>query len=185
MTTTKDINWGKVLNSLKVTGRWYRPKVGRTQVRLLLPDDTEPRNFFREVQTSYNGNVRTKYMVLALIFSGEGATPEMAETATPLIITKTVLKGIVSLLAEGYDLFGPDGHGVTITRTGKGLNTDYSVLPSRKPVDIPEDIAWPQESLDELAEDFTESSLRRDEERMQEKKQKQGNNPDMPFNEDF
>jgi hypothetical protein len=183
MTTTKDINWTKVLNSLKTTSRWVMPKNGRTKARLVLPDENDPRHFYEEVKNSYMGNVRSKYMVFALLFEGENVTPEMSTTVTPLVVPKTVLKGIISLLAEGYDLFGPDGHGITVTRTGKGLNTSYSVLPSRKPVDLPEDMAWPEESIEELADDFTETSMRRDEERIQEDEQQ--DKPDMPFSEDF
>jgi hypothetical protein len=44
-------------------------------------------------------------------------------------------------------------------------------------------MAWPEESIEELADDFTETSMRRDEERIQEDEQQ--DKPDMPFSEDF
>ena len=169
----EEIDWNEILNELKTTGQWYRPKDGRTRVRLVLPEDTNPREFFKEVQSSYNGNIKTRYMVLGLILDGTGATEEMSTTVTPIVIAKTVLKGIVSLLAEGYELFGEDGHGVTINRSGQGLNTDYSILPSRKPVDLPDDITWPTETFEEMAEQFSTQSFERDKNRS-EGKQKSG-----------
>ena len=162
----KEIQWGEILSSLSSSSMYFRPKEGRTRVRLLLPKGEAPTKFYREVQTSYNGKVKPRYLVMALIFDGEGVSPEMAKTATPMVIAKTVLKGIISLLVEGYDLFDPEeGHGLTIIRTGQGLNTDYSVMPSQKPIPIPADITWPSDDFDTIAETFTQGSFEMDKQR--------------------
>ena len=160
----EDVDWGKLLNELNASSRWYRPKEGRTRLRLVLQKGDHPSRFYREVQSSFNGKIKTRYMVLALVIEGNGAKEEMAYTVTPVILAKTVVKGIISLLAESYDLFGVEGYGVTITRSGQGLETDYSVMPSKHPVTLPNEIVWPKESLDELATTFTTSSASRDQE---------------------
>ncbi len=160
----EQVDWGTILNQLNSASKWFRPKEGRTRLRLVLQKGDQPQQFYREVQSSFNGKVKSRFMVLALVLEGNGAKEEMTYTVTPVVLPKTVLKGLVSLLAEGYDLFSPDGHGVTLTRTGQGLDTDYSVMPSKNPVALPAEIIWPDEPFDQLAESFTQGSLSRDSE---------------------
>lgn len=110
-------------------------KPGKKRLRLLSPEDHPP--YHREVTTEYMGRKRTKYMTLAW-------APQDEEDETPvkgLLMAKTVWKGIVTLQAEGYELFHPEeGHGITIVRSGAGLDTDYTVLPSKQAVEVPDEV---------------------------------------------
>lgn len=151
--------WQNLLDQMNSSGNFYRLKEGKTRLRLIAPQervDQKPVIFFEEVQSTFRGRTKTKYMILCLVLEGKGAKPEMATTVTPVIVTKTVIKGILGLLAEGYDLFDPtEGYGFSINRTGSGLETDYSVLASRKPVPLDADsIVLPQKTITELAADY-------------------------------
>lgn len=154
--------WGDLLDQLSVGGNFYRLKEGTTKLRLVqLPTmkakKGQPFVFYGEVQTSYRGNERTRFVIPALVLEGKGARPEMSKKVTPVVITKTILKGILGLLAEGYELFDlKEGYGIAIKRTGTGLNTDYAVLPSRNPQPMPEDFELPGEkvTIDEMASEF-------------------------------
>lgn len=168
----EEIKWGEILRQLESSSAWFRPKDGRTRMRLVLPPGESPHKFYREVQTSFQGNLKTRFMLMALLFAGEGVTEEMSAKVTPVIVAKTVLKGILSLLVEGYDLLGPEANGITIIRTGQGLNTDYSVMPSKNPIPLPENITYFADSFDEAAENFTRGALEMD--------KKRGENP-VPF----
>ena len=180
-----EVDWGGILSSLSSSSMFFRPKEGRTRAKLVLPEGEEPRNFFREVTTSYSGKQKTRYMMLAVLFDGEGVSPQMASMVTPIVVAKTVLKGVVSLLVEGYELFGDKGHGITIIRTGQGLNTDYSVMPSKKVIPVPDDLVWPEEEFDLIAENFTIGSLEFDAQRSNQTIEKTSSKASGNILEDF
>lgn len=151
--------WQNLLDQLNTSSYFFRPKEGSTRLRLIpLPGmdyEAEGFQFWAEAQTNFRGQVRTKFVIAALILEAKGARPEMATTVTPVIISKAVLKGILGLLAEGYDLFGPEGYGITLKRSGQGLETDYAVMPSKNPVKVnEEDIDVPDMTLEEMAAEF-------------------------------
>ncbi len=157
--------WQDLLDQLNTSGNFYRPKEGDTNVRLIplegMDYESKGFKFWAEVQTTFRGNTRTKYVVPALILTGKGATEAMKTTVTTLVLAKKALKQIIGLLAEGYDLFGPEGFGVKIKRSGQSLDTDYTCLPSKNPVPIDGDeIEGYEQSVDEMAKAFEEWSNR-------------------------
>lgn len=153
--------WQDLLDQINTSGNFFRPKEGSTRIRLIPLPGMEPDadgafQFWEEVQTNFRGQIRTKFVIAGLILEAKGARPEMATSVTPIVISKSVLKGILGLLAEGYELFDlTEGYGITLKRSGQGLDTDYAVMPSKNPVVVKEeDIEIPQKTLAELAEDF-------------------------------
>ena len=127
----KEIDWGNVLDSLQSgSGDWLFVKPGKTRLRLLQsPQDALP---FTEVTTSYRGNTRTKFMILA--YDGEAEE----QNIQGLVIPKTAFKALTAMLADGFDFFHPtEGYGITILKTGSGFGTEYSVLPSKRALPVP------------------------------------------------
>lgn len=154
-------SWDDLLDQLGNTGNFYRIKEGTTKLRLVqLPSMKVKKGesfvFWGEATTSYRGNQRSRFVIPALVLEGKNTREGMDTTATTVVIPKTILKGILGLLAEGYDLFDPKaGYGLMIKRTGSGLNTDYTVLPSRNPQPLPEDVVIPKDmNLDAMASEF-------------------------------
>lgn len=145
--------WSQVLDSLKTGGPFVFPKEGKTRIRLVLPKDEDELSFYREVVNSYG---RSRYLVLAIV--PDSPDPDVIK---PVVLPKTVLTGIISALSEGYDLLGEEAHGLTINRSGSGFNSEYSVLPSNKAHILSDDVKWPDQDLDELAEEFTKSAAKR------------------------
>lgn len=152
-------DWQKVLDNLATSGNFYRVKEGRTRIRLVAVP-AESSDFFVEVNSTFRGKVRSKFLITGLVLDGKGAKEESAYTVTPIIVSKTVLKAIIGLLAEGYDLLSPDGYGLTLSRTGQGLDTEYTVMPSKNPIPYPEELVEPSQSLAEMALEFEEWSSR-------------------------
>lgn len=108
-------------------------------------------HFYREVINSYG---RTKYLILAVVISSDEE-----DLVRPVILPKTPLQDILSILAEGYDLFDPEeGFGISINRTGSGLDSKYSVLPSKKAFPLADELEWPPEDLDEFADLFAKNA---------------------------
>lgn len=153
--------WNSVLQDLDAGGGGYIfPKAGRTRVRLIHNPDE---GYVEEVINRYG---RSRYMILAVRADDE------AEEVRGLLATKTVWKSIVQLLAEGYDFWDPEeGYGVTIIRTGTGLqDTTYTVIPSKSPVPLPDSILAMVEdetlpSLEEIAATYTDDSQKQRKER--------------------
>ncbi len=158
--------WNSLLDQLSTNANFVRLKEGTTKVRLvqlpaMVSGEGGSFTFWGEAESEFRGRKKTRYVMAALVFEGSGAKPEMAKVVTPLVVPKTVIKGILTLLAEDYELFDKEkGHGLSLRRTGSGLDTDYSVLPSRKPVPLPADIVMPTITIDEMAEQFEQWATR-------------------------
>lgn len=151
--------WQSLLDQMNSASNFYRPKEGRSRLRLvqmpeMVPDEEGIFQFYAEVQSTFRGKTKSRFLVPALVLDGPGARPEMATKITPVVLPKAVIKGILGLLAEGYDLFSDEGFGITVARTGQGLDTDYNVLPSKNPVALPEGLELPEKTFTEMAEDF-------------------------------
>jgi hypothetical protein len=144
------MNWGDLLERLQsnASTHFIFPKAGRTRVRLLTKPG-EP--FYVEVQAEYQGRSKTKYMLLAIDMGAE----EEDKRPKGLIVSKTVFKSFVSLLTEGHELFDPEkGYGVTIIRSGAGLDTSYSVVPSPKPIHVSQDVIEDCPTFASLQEEY-------------------------------
>ena len=144
-------------------GPFFFPKEGKTRLRLTPQPGTDD-EFYSETRSVFRGKEKVKYIILAYVAgTSQGELPEeMKYKVHPVVISKTVLKSILSLLAEGYDLLDPeDGHGLTLIRTGQKLDTSYNVMPSPSPVPLPDDLEYPDDNLEELARLYYEQSLER------------------------
>lgn len=152
------------LNSLKSSGggKYFFVKEGRTRVRLLgLEDPANPESFYAETTNSYG---KTKFVVFGEVLGTDQGelSPQFAGKVVPIICPKTVIEYILSLLIEGYTLWGDEGaHGITIHRTGSGLDTNYNVIPSSKPIGFTEGVEMPDQSLAEVAIAFADASEER------------------------
>ena len=129
--------WEATLNEFNSQndGPYLFPEVGNTKIRLLLSPEREPALFWQPVVTTYKDKIRTRHMIPCLVADTLGTYQYDLKLA---VVAKTVLKGILTILAGGeYDLLHPEkGHGITIVREGEGLKTKYSVLPSKDPVPV-------------------------------------------------
>lgn len=168
----KPEDWQKILDQVSGgTGLFYFLKEGKTRLRLVTEPGTKTR-WFIETASQFNGTSRTKAIVLAVLAAGKGVTEEMKGKVTPVVVSKSVVVGILNLLAEGYNLFSPTkGYGLTITRTGSGLDTSYNVLPSQEPRPLPDKLEWPKiKTLSGLADQYEEDSAARDGQRTSAKR---------------
>jgi len=135
---TQNSGWGEVLEGLGADDNQYFifPKEGRTRVRLLGHGDT-PADKFREVQSQFQGRVRSRWILMGF------SIPDNAEEAYRLrcvVLSKTAFRSVTTMLHEGYDFFGEGGHGLAILRSDAGGRTNYTVMPSPQPVPIPDEV---------------------------------------------
>jgi hypothetical protein len=145
----------------------YFLKEKTTRLRLVLADSTELPRFWADTEKHYKGKVTTAHLVHAVILKTSKDGDENANPNKVAVIRmpKTVLRGIIGNLAEGFELFDPKlGHGITVERSGGGTaeRTNYNVKVSPKPVAVSEDLEWPERSLEELAEAETKRAKARD-----------------------
>lgn len=159
----EDPDWEEILNQLNQGGDIFFVKDGRTQLRLVPEDPSNKKSFFHETSRLYRGQRRTKYLIRAFL-------PKLDPPGIKAVpVGPTVLKSILGLLAEGYELLDPEeGHGITIVRRGSGLDTSYNVMPSPKPVPMPEEFVDLETSLEEIAEQLEEGDVNRDKNREDE-----------------
>lgn len=155
-------NWGSLLEDLQAGGsaNFIFAKKPRNRIRLI-HDPAQP--YFVEVSSTFRrngevGNTKTKYMVLAI-------EPETDDEDGPkvkgLIVSKTVFRQIVGLLAEGYDFWDPEkGHGITINKTGTGLQTQYTVMPSQKSQPVSKDLMSDLPLLTHLQDEYAKLNAR-------------------------
>lgn len=152
------IDWDRVMDDLQSGGSsdFIFCKQDRTRLRLV---QKEGQPAFTTIPSTYQGRTKDKYMILAV----DMAVDEGERTVRGVILSKTPFKAIVQLLQEGYDFFDPEeGFGVTVRRSGSGLDTQYAVMPSQKP--LPMDPEWIEENsptFDDLKEKYAEMSARR------------------------
>lgn len=156
--------WQKMLDDLPSGqgGPFFFLQQGKTKIKIVPVEGTE--DFFAESRAIFQGKEKTKYVMLGLVAGATGREipQEDINRVQPIIIPKTVLRNILTLLAEGYDLLSADeGHGITIVKSGEGKNTTYSVLPSPKPVQTSTALNYPDESLEELANMFYTQNVER------------------------
>lgn len=128
--------WGEILSSLEGTRDFIFCKGAKTRVRLIgLGND--PRQYYREVPSTFRNRTRSKYIVLGFNVQKDA---EESPSLKAIVLPKTALKAIGGLQQEGYELFKQDGRGCTIIKTGSEQQTSYTVSPSPKTVPIPADI---------------------------------------------
>lgn len=143
-------------------GVFYHPTPGKTKCRIILPEGNEPTEFYREVINRWN---KTRYMVAAVILEAPDWVDDKDEPKEPelraLVLPTTAFKDVVGLLAEGFELFDPEGgHGISVSREGTGkFDTTYSVNPSPRPIDLTSfDVSgeMPEGGMDEWAEAYNQ-----------------------------
>jgi hypothetical protein len=149
--------WQQLLDSFQQGGgEFFFPKAGRTKIRLVVPKGRDEVRFFQPVTNSYG---KTRYLVLGYVFDEE---EQGDPRIRPIILPKTYMDWLINQLAEGFDLFGKNGHGVTIVRAGSGqFNTSYNGSVSAKSQPLPPSIKWPTETLEQLAEKFEQTAKQR------------------------
>ncbi len=153
-------NWGELADELESQGggSGYFLKDGKNRFRIIPEDSKDDKSWYADVTTMWEGNPRAKKLMRAIPLGLEETKLEY------VVIPKSALKGIFNILDEGYDLLsGEDAHGVTISKSGKLLQTSYTVMPSRKEVDIPEDYEENELTLEEAVEEIEKESKERDE----------------------
>lgn len=159
--------WQALLNEVQsggAGGNVFFLKSGKTYLRLL-PLTPDQDDFWSETKTIYNGKERTRYMVLAQIMKTDQGdlSDRWINRAVPVLVPKQVFTGILNLLAEGFKIIGDDAFGIIIMKSGRGLSTSYSVMPSQKMVTVNrDDLQFPDETWAELAEGFYQQQLERD-----------------------
>jgi len=142
-------------------------KAGRTRIRLVAEpghDEGSMPVFFTQVSATFRGKTRPKFLLSAVVIGAEGRDlPEdKVNKVIPVVVPKQVLTDILNTLVEGWDLFDLEsGHGLSINKTGSGLNTEYTVNVSPKPVPLA-DIIPMDMTLIEAAEKFMELSAQRE-----------------------
>ena len=153
--------WEAILKDLdnSGTGIYVFPQPGITKVRLLVEPGREPEQFYVPVSRMFRDQEKTQYMAPCIIVEDGNWNMEVKF----INMNITVFKGILAILAGGeYDLLDPEkGHGISITRTGEGMKTTYSVMPSKDPVPVAVDFLEFDKSLSEAAKEL-EASDRKD-----------------------
>lgn len=152
-------SWQSMLDDMQSSqggGKFFFVQPGRTRVRLVPEKGTEQDpypSFFIETQGQFQGKPKKRYIMRGIVVEATGRelSEEDQRTIRPLLVPPAVVKKVLALLTEGYSLLdAATGHGITILRDGKGINTQYDVVasPSAKPlsefgdiVDIPESLA--------------------------------------------
>ena len=147
-------------------GVYLFPQAGKTKVRLLLAPERDISVFSCPVLRSYKGKESLKYMLPVLLNDNN---------VKIAVVPKTVYKGILQLLANGWDLFHPDtGHSIIIDRTGEGLKTKYTVSTTPNPVRVDYlTFNWYEGELADYARQMEASDRETDEEVLQD--------DDIPF----
>lgn len=157
-------NWQKALDELgDGSGPFFFFKASKTNVRLVCFEEN-PEHFFAAATTVFKGKPKSKYVVFGQVLKTQGRdlSEKWINKIVPLVITKTALKSIISLLAEGYELFDPaQGFGITLMKSGSGTDTEYNVMPSPQVVPLNlDELTRPEKSLIEYADELTNNSSR-------------------------
>lgn len=150
--------WQDMVNEYRAkqgTGTFHFVQEGKTRLRLVPQPGTESDatpSFFIESQGMYNKEPKRKMILLGILseIPSVEIPDEDKSKITPVVVPPTVLSEILDILAEGHDLLSPDGHAIAILRTGKGLGTQYKVIVSPKPIELPAKIEYHENTLIEL-----------------------------------
>lgn len=153
--------WQELLDDLGSESndpRIYFIKAGRNRMRLV-PEDNDPKKFFVKFSRTYDGTVRTKFLIRAVVMGKKNDDARIQ--AVP--VGKVVITQILNLLTEGYELFHPTkGRGVTIVKSGQGREgTSYSTLTSPDPVPLPKGLLDLTDKLAKIAADMQEADEKR------------------------
>lgn len=159
-----DVNWNQLLEDLQSGGNanFIFTKKPKNRIRLVRDPEQVP---YIEVASTFRrngveGRTRTKFMILAVDLSAED-TDDEGPKVKGLVVSKTVFRQVVGLITEGYELWDPEnGHGITISKTGQGLQTTYTVMPSQKVVPLDPDLLEDLPQLADLKEEYTKFSER-------------------------
>lgn len=156
--------WQDALNQFKQEqggGRFFYLKSGKTRMRLVPEPGTEkdPRpKFYEQTVGVYQGSEKKKYVLSAIVAGAENREipDEMKTKVQAVVVAPSVVSDILAILADGYDLLGPNGHGITVNRQGSGFGTSYTVIPSRDPIPLPEGTEWMEDpsTLAEAADSY-------------------------------
>lgn len=161
-----EATWAKLLEDIDAASgdpRTYALRPGRNRLRLVPDIEGVPTSFFCEVQRNFRGQLRTRYLIKAMPMGRD--EKEMKGVVVP----KTVMKQVLNMLAEGYDLLHPTkGLGIVIVKSGEGMESSYNTLPSPKAVPLPKKYTDLDVSLKKLAEEILANDLSRNEERSNE-----------------
>lgn len=157
-----EMDWQSILDDLGSESndpRIYFVKAGRNRMKLVLENPADPKSFFTKVVRNYRGQVSTKFLLRAIVFGKKDE--ELAVRVVP--VGKAVLKGVLNLLAEGYNLLDPQkGLGVTIVRQGQGREgTSYMVMASPEPVAMPKKFTDLTDTLADLSAEIQENDEKR------------------------
>lgn len=161
--------WQQLLNEVSSGegGSTFFLKSGRTYVRLVpiaVHEELGIPLFHIKTTSTFRGNTRERVLITGQVIKTDAGPLQdrWVDKVVPILVTKSVLKGILALLAEGYDLLSDEnGHGVVIRKEGSGLSTEYSVMPSAKPIPVNrEELTMPEMSLEEMSEAYMESNQR-------------------------
>lgn len=153
--------WEKKLDEMEsdVSGDTRYIKEGKIRVKLVLEDEANDESWYTPCNRWYKGKKSKKYLLRAIIKGDE------KQQVRYLPAPRTVLKQIISMLAEGYELLDTKkSHLISINRSGSGRETTYVVLPSPKVIKIKGDIIDPEEwdTLEEAAEGIEQRDLDRE-----------------------
>ena len=165
MSELPKVNWGELIEQFSGGTSPVLFLKGRARVRLWPFED--PEEIFYPVQTYYRGNERTKYITKIYNLDDE------ERPVRALLLTKTIIRSILQLAAEGWDLFSKEeGHGLVLVKTGQGIHTSVNLSPSPKPIPIPDEV-YDEDDLDmvKTAEDFSERQKDRDQQKSQDKEE--------------
>lgn len=136
-----------LLNSLTAESSSARFVFPKSKHRIRLCEDPEE-NICLPVQSEFQGKQKTKYLFLG--YSADDNPPEWKG----IVVPKTVARAILELTTEFALFDSKKGHGVLITRSGEGLSSTYSVIPSREPKEIPPEMMNSRPKLQELCEEY-------------------------------
>jgi hypothetical protein len=150
--------WEEILAEIEKTegGKYLFPEKGNTRIRILLYPERTATEFYQEVVTVFKDKARTRYMFPVLVADDNLNFTYEVRLA---VVAKTVLQEIMKFFVAGYDFLHPaEGLGLTIVRSGEGLGTKYSVIPSKSPIPVDYKAIEFEKTLSEVAEEFVNNN---------------------------
>lgn len=126
--------WENALDRLSQSQNLFFPQEGKNRFRLFWAEGRDELPYV-EVTSYWQGKPRRRYMMMG--YSPDDQTP----IPRGIVLARTAFRSIIDLVSEGYELFDPErGHGITIIRSGRGLDTSYTVIASMHPIPIPDEL---------------------------------------------
>lgn len=151
----------------------YYLKQRVTRIRLVLKPGQPEEKFYAPTLRWYQGKSKEMFLVWGLVIgTSKDDDAQVSPTKVRAIrIPRTILRSILSLLAEEHELFDPtDGKGLKIVREeGAGI-VKYTVTVAPKPTPVANTtLEWPEDDLDVLARNLSRESEARDASRRSQK----------------